>query len=199
MRPLTTGGAGDAPRFRWNDGHGERSNKPGRADRGGWAVRGSRAPSSQPGPSPLATHAGASGCHRLRTGQARGQSHSPPARCLHRQREHGGASAPSRSHSDARTRTCAAGRRSSRGSHAPECRAGRHSRCGDDVLEPDAALRHELRVLRAVRVEALHRDSRVAQCVLRRDTSASAPVCQPVCPNWVRDPSIGSQRQPSRQ
>ena len=34
----------------------------------------------------------------------------------------------------------------------------------DDVLEPDAALRPELRVLRVVPVEVLHRDQRSTMC-----------------------------------
>jgi hypothetical protein len=58
----------------------------------------------------------------------------------------------------------------------------------DDLFEPDAALRPELRVLRAVPVEVLHCQVRLSQCVLDRHTAASAPVCPPVRPNgkWQR-------------
>jgi hypothetical protein len=47
----------------------------------------------------------------------------------------------------------------------------------DDVLKSDAALRPELRVLRIVAVEVLHRSSVVTQCVRDRHTLASSPVC----------------------
>jgi hypothetical protein len=69
----------------------------------------------------------------------------------------------------------------------------------DDVLEPDAAVRPELRVLRVVPVEVLSPPFSLGQCVLDRHTLASAPVCSPVCPDLVRSPSIGSQRQPRNQ
>jgi len=48
----------------------------------------------------------------------------------------------------------------------------------DDFFEPDAALRPELRVLRVVPVELLHRHSSLAQRVLNRHTLASAPVAR---------------------
>jgi hypothetical protein len=55
-------------------------------------------------------------------------------------------------------RRCA-GRRSDRGSDAPDVELVAALDVEDDVLEPDAALRPELRVLRGVPVEVLHRFS----------------------------------------
>jgi hypothetical protein len=49
----------------------------------------------------------------------------------------------------------------------------------DDVLEPDAALRPELRVLASSQSKYF---TEVSRCVLDRHTLASAPVC----PNSVR-------------
>ena len=68
----------------------------------------------------------------------------------------------------------------------------------DDVLEPDAALRPSFRSSRRPRRSTSPPFS-VAQCVLVRHTLASAPVCPRVCPNAVRGPSSGSQRQPRSQ
>ena len=55
----------------------------------------------------------------------------------------------------------------------------------DDVLEPDGALRPELRVLASSQSKYFTAIS-VAQCVLDRHTLASTSVCPPVCPNPVR-------------
>ena len=66
----------------------------------------------------------------------------------------------------------------------------------DDVLEADAAVRLELRVLRVVQAKYFTANS-VAQCVPMRHTLASTRVCPAVCPNAGLGPSFGSQRQPS--
>jgi hypothetical protein len=63
----------------------------------------------------------------------------------------------------------------------------------DDVLEPDAAIRLELRVLRVVPGEVHHCYQRRTR-VLDRHTLASPPMCPPVCPNAVQERSFGSQR-----
>ena len=67
----------------------------------------------------------------------------------------------------------------------------------DEALEPDTAVRPELRVFRVVPGEVLDCLFSVPQRVPERHTLASSGVCPKVCPNAVRGPSSGSQRQPS--
>jgi hypothetical protein len=49
----------------------------------------------------------------------------------------------------------------------------------------------------ATMLTAAHKDR--AQRVLRKHTLASSGVCPEMCPNAVRQPSSGSQRQPRGQ
>ena len=113
--------------------------------------------------------------------------------CTHRRRTAPGTRSPL-----AGRRRCA-GRRNDWGLGVPRrCQQNRRARCENDVLEPDAALRPELSVLRLVPVEVLHRHQRSTTCAIRH-TLALAILCPPVCPNSVRGPSSASQRQPSYQ